>query len=61
MTQSMAETSGAVWTQQEQRQRQQAGWPMAILEISQIIGKGVEALPLCGKEAWGDGDTGKDN
>ena len=37
-----------------------AGCHVLTSAVSQIIGEGVEALPECGKEAWGDGDTGKD-
>lgn len=37
-----------------------AGWPIPTAAIPQMTGEGVEALPVCGKEAWGDYDTCRD-
>ena len=53
---AVVETNGDAWTSQVSR----AGWHVFTPAIAQVSGEGVEALPGCGKKAWGDGDTGKE-
>lgn len=53
----MAETT--VMSEQEQRGQEQGRLTYLTTAIFQITGKETEAPPACGKEAWGDGGTGK--